>query len=167
MFLVLRHGEQVAGNALIRSQKSHGVHVVGQHPHRPSQHSCDGQEDLRVLPHLLLQGGAVDDHDLTAGDGDGGGDPGEFVKERRFAEDVACLVDSQDLFTAVLRVDEHLHATGFQVVEPVGGGALQVDELAGGEGDGVMVGLKGRPAVFRQTQFLDAEIPHVFPSILY
>ena len=138
--------------------------MVGQHPHRPGKHPGDGQQNLRVSLHLRLQRETVNDHNLTAGDCDGRGDSGEFVKERRFPKDIARFVDSQDFLTAILRVEKDHHTAGFQVIEPVGRGALQIDHSARRERDGGVMGFKGGPAVFGQAQFFDAEIPHRIPS---
>ena len=112
-----RHRKQITGDALICPQEGHGVHMVGQHPHRPGKHPGDGQQNLRVSLHLRLQRETVNDHNLTAGDCDGRGDSGEFVKERRFPKDIARFVDSQDFLTAILRVEKDLILPGGKETE--------------------------------------------------
>ena len=144
-------GEEVLGHPPLGGAEGHLVHLAGEKANGPGQILHHGKGQLRGPGDLLGHQLPVDGDQLAGGHGHGGGHPGQLVEEGGFSEQAARAVDVQNPFVAVLGLDKALDPALLEKVEAGSLGALEIDEEAGGAGDGGPVLGEGLPDLGREA----------------
>ena len=128
--VLLRKGQQQAGNALVCPKERCVVHMGGELPYRHGQIADHGHGQLWILTERPVAVLPVNGGNSAFGQCGGGRDPGLPVKKGRLAQDLSLTIDCEDPLRPVLRGEIAFDPSAADIIKVRGLRSLEINQLS-------------------------------------